>query len=160
MWERRLGNKGFRWIKWDRRKCWTFDCVCVCMYAHAYLLSHVQLFVTPWTIACQAPLPMEFSRQAYWSGLPFPSPGDLSDPGIDPLFLVSPALAGGFFTTRPPGKPQHLDIWYVGLHLYACPELFVRGEPLCWGVVVTLRYQLPVACLASWFFYYPFILYR
>ena len=54
---------------------------------------------TPWTVAGQAPLSMGFSRQEYWSGLPFPSPGDLPDPGIDP---VSPVLAGGFFTTEPP----------------------------------------------------------
>ena len=60
-------------------------------------------FATPWTIACQAPLSMEFSRQESWSGLPFPPPGDLPDLGIE---LVSPALAGGFFTTEPPGKPQ------------------------------------------------------
>ena len=65
-------------------------------------LSHVRLFATPWTIAYHAPPSMGFSRQESWSGLPFPSPGDLSDPGIEP---VSPALAGGFFTTEPPGKP-------------------------------------------------------
>ena len=53
------------------------------------LLIHVQLFVTPWTIANQAPLSMGFSRQEYWSGLPIPSPGDLPDPGIEP---VSPTL--------------------------------------------------------------------
>ena len=52
-----------------------------------------------WTIACQIPLSMEFSRQGYWSGLSFPTPGDLCDPGIEPTSLVSPALAGGFFTT-------------------------------------------------------------
>ena len=46
-------------------------------------LSHVQLFATPWTVAYQAPLSMGFSREEYWSGLPFPSPGDLSDPGIE-----------------------------------------------------------------------------
>ena len=61
--------------------------------------SRVQLFVTPWTVACQAPLSMRFSRQECWSGLPFPSPGDLSDPGIKPASRMSPALAGGFFTT-------------------------------------------------------------
>ena len=60
-------------------------------------LSHVQLFVTPWTVAHQAPPSMGFSRQEYWSGLPFPSPGDLPDPGIEPGF---PALAGGFFTVK------------------------------------------------------------
>ena len=61
--------------------------------------SHVQLFATPWTIARQAPLSMEFSRQEYWSGFPFSSPGYLSDLGIKPMSPVSPALAGGFFTT-------------------------------------------------------------
>ena len=56
------------------------------------------LFPTLWTVARQAPLSMGFSRQEYWSGLPFPSPGDLSDPRIEPTSLMSPALAGGFFT--------------------------------------------------------------
>jgi len=59
-------------------------------------------FVTPWTVACQAPLSMGFSRQEYWSGLPFPPPGDLPHPGTEPK---SSALVGGFFTTVPPGKP-------------------------------------------------------
>ena len=59
--------------------------------------------VTPWTVACQAPLSMGFPRQEYWSGFPFPSPGDFPDPGIKP---TSPALAGGFFTVEPLGKPQ------------------------------------------------------
>ena len=62
-------------------------------------------FVTPWTAACQAPLSMGFPRQEDWSGLPFASAGDLSDPGISP---ASSALAGGFFTTEPPGKPHHV----------------------------------------------------
>ena len=57
--------------------------------------------MTPWTVACQAPLSMGFSRQEYWSGLPFPSPGDLPDLVIE---LVSPALASGFFTVEPRGK--------------------------------------------------------
>ena len=60
---------------------------------------------TPWTIAHQAPLSMESSRQEYWSGLPFPTPGDLLDLGIKSASPVSPALAHGFFTTEPPGKP-------------------------------------------------------
>ena len=57
---------------------------------------------TPWTVAHQAPLFMVFPRQGYWSGLPFPSTGDLPDPGIE---LVLPALAGGLFTAKPQGKP-------------------------------------------------------
>ena len=56
------------------------------------------------TVARQAPLSMGLSRQEYWSGLPFPPLGDLPDPGIKPMSLVSPALAGRFFTTKPPGK--------------------------------------------------------
>ena len=66
------------------------------------MLSHfsrVQLFATPWTVACQVPLSMEFSRQEYWSGLPCPLPEDLTNPGIELASIMSPALAGGFFTT-------------------------------------------------------------
>ena len=63
------------------------------------LVSHVWLFVTPWTVAYQAPLSMEFSRQEYWSGLWCPLPGDLPDLGIRPTSLKSPPVAGGFFTT-------------------------------------------------------------
>jgi len=55
--------------------------------------------VNPWTVAHQALVPMEFSRQEYWSGLPFPTPGDLPDLGIESVSLGSPALAGGLFTT-------------------------------------------------------------
>ena len=66
------------------------------------MLSYVRLFVTPWSVAHRAPVSLEFSRQTYWNGLLFTLPGDLSDPGIKP---VSPALAGGFFTTEAPGKP-------------------------------------------------------
>ena len=65
-------------------------------------LSCVQLFETPWTVAHQAPLSMGFSRQEYWSGLPFPSPGDLPDPGIEPR---SPTLEADALTSEPPGKP-------------------------------------------------------
>ena len=64
-----------------------------------WMLSHIWLFVTAWAVACQAPLSMGFSRQEYWSGLPFPSPGDHPDPGIEFMFLASLVLAGGFLTT-------------------------------------------------------------
>ena len=69
------------------------------------MLSRIQLFVTHRTIAQQAPLFMEFSKQEYWSRLPFPPPRDLPDPGTEPVSPASPALAGKFFTTEPPGKP-------------------------------------------------------
>ena len=72
----------------------------VCMLSH---FSHVQFFVTPCTAAQQAPLSMGFFRQEYQSGLPFPFPGGLPNPGIKP---VSPASACGVFTTEPPEKPS------------------------------------------------------
>ena len=65
----------------------------------AKLLSHVHIFVTPWTVARQAPLSMRFSRPGYWSGLSCPPSGDLPDPGIELAPLIFSALAGGFFTT-------------------------------------------------------------
>ena len=71
----------------------------------ACMLSHLQLFTTPWTVARQAPLRLKFSRQEYWSELPFPPPRDLPDPGIKPTSPTSPALAGISFTTEPHGKP-------------------------------------------------------
>ena len=67
------------------------------------LPSHVQLFATPWTIAHQAPPSMGFSRQEYWSGLPFPSPGDLPDPGVEPR---SPALQADALTSKPTLFPE------------------------------------------------------
>ena len=71
-------------------------CARVCVLSH---FCRVRLFATLWTVARQAPLSMGFSRQEHWSGLPCPSPGDLPDSGIEPASLMSPALAGGFFTT-------------------------------------------------------------
>ena len=72
---------------------------CCCLVTKSSLDS----FGTPWTVACEAHLSMGFPRQEYRSGLPFPSPGDLPDPGIE---HTSPALAGGFFISVPPGKPS------------------------------------------------------
>ena len=72
--------------------------LCMCFLSR---FGHVPLCVSPWTVACQTPLSMRFSRQEYWSGLPFPILGDLPDPGIEP---PSSASAGGFLTALPPGK--------------------------------------------------------
>ena len=68
-------------------------------------------FVVLWIIACQAPLSMGFPRQEYWSGLPFPPPGDIPEIGIKPTSLASPALAGGVFIAEPLGKP--ISIQYI-----------------------------------------------
>ena len=78
---------------------WGGACVCECARTYA----QIQLLVTTWTVTHQAPLSVGFSRQAYWSGLPFPTPGDLPDPGIKP---GSPVLIGRFFITVPPEKPR------------------------------------------------------
>ena len=72
----------------------------LCMYV-CYSHSHVQLFEILWTVACQAPLSMGFSRQEHWSGLPFPSPGNLPNPGMTP---ESPALQADSLPSEPPGK--------------------------------------------------------
>ena len=72
-----------------------------------YSLSRVQLFATPWAASCQASLSMEFSRQEYWSGFPFPSPGDLPDPGTEPGF---PAWQADSFPSKPPGKHPNQNI--------------------------------------------------
>ena len=71
--------------------------MCACMLS---CFSHVHLFATLWTVACQAPLSMGFSKQEYWSVLPCPPPRDLPHPGFESASLMSPALAGKFFITR------------------------------------------------------------
>ena len=100
------------------------------IHTQVKLFSRVQLFVTPWTH--QAPPSMGFSRQEYWSGLPFPSPGDFPDPGIEPRF---PALQADTLSSEPPGKPASVRMasikksWYRegggrrvqdGEHMYTC----------------------------------------
>ena len=87
---------------------WATEHMCTHTFSSVQLLSRVRLFVTPSTVARQAPLSMEFSRQEYWSGLPFPSPGDIPNSGIERVFLACSALAGRFFTTMPPGKPPKM----------------------------------------------------
>ena len=81
---------------------WSF----VCPQNEVKLLSRVRLFATPWTVTHQAPPSMGFSRQEYWSGLPFPSPGDLPNPGVK---VRSPGLQADSLLPEPPGKPQHLQ---------------------------------------------------
>ena len=104
-------------------------CVCVCVCEVASVLS--RFFATPRTVAHQAPLFMGFSRQEYWSGLPCPPPGHLPDPGIDPASLMSPALAGRFFTTvatwEAPIKPvtYKLLLCHILLTVYVCVTVHI-----------------------------------
>ena len=88
-------------------------CVCVCIHTHVVqLLSHVQLFATPWTVACQAPSVHWIFQVRILEWLPCPSPRDLPNPGIK---TTSPALADRFFTTESPGKPLYMHIVFYSL---------------------------------------------
>ena len=87
------------------------------------MLCHVWLSAAPWTVGHQASLSMEFSWPEYWSSLPFPTSGDLSNSGTKPESLACPALAGGFFTTEPPGMP----LGHVSPFLYPRASLTVTG---------------------------------
>ena len=82
------------------------SCKCICMCAKSGLSAIL------WTVALQAPLSMGFSRQEYWSGLPCPPPGDLPDPGMEPVSLMSPALTGRFFTPS--------ATWEALYNVYSC----------------------------------------
>ena len=100
---------------------------------HVYVISHfshVHLFVTlwMWIIAHQAPLCMGFSRQEYWNRLPCPPRGDFPNPGIEPASLLSPALAGRFFTTVPPGKPSSESIFGLS---HDPPMCVPASQPTC-----------------------------
>ena len=111
--------------------------------------SHVRLFATPWTVACQTPLSMGFSRQEYWSGLPFPSPGDLPDPGMEP---GSPALQAGSLLSEPAGKPclQFMHIYLklplpslLILSLFSITQIFVCSlthSIICTGLLLHAKY--------------------
>ena len=89
-------------------------------------------FVTPWTVAFQTPLSMEFPRQEYWSGLLFPAPADRPDSGIE---TVSPAVADRFFTTEPPGKPNKLTEPWVKMQINITIFMWTQtiSDPLFWS---------------------------
>ena len=113
--------------------------------------SRVQLFVTPWTVAHQDPLSVGFSVQEHWSGLPFPFPGDLPDPGIKP---TSPTLAGGFFTTELPGEPPNCsEPRFLACSLFIQWKLIWKPQPgPCPSSVCRPSGQLtppPPSCLAK-----------
>jgi len=98
-----------------------------------------RLFATPWTVAYQPPPSMGFSRQGYWSGLPFPSPGDLPDPGIK---LESPAFQADALTSEPPGKPNHM------FNRIASPEIpIIRKQR---RVMVRLHREAGLTLVLSW----------
>ena len=99
------GQRGTVVLKWEKMRnsyqdLYTRACACVCS-----VTSVVSDSATPWTVAHQAPLSMGFSRQEHWTGLPWPPPENLPDPGIEPKSPASPALQVDSLPTEPPGKP-------------------------------------------------------
>ena len=119
------------------------------------LRSCVRLCATLRTAARQAPLSTELSRQEHWSGLPRPPPGDLPDSGTEPTSQVSPALAGGLLTTKPPGKPQlhytplNIDIWGLtpGSPIFAHLNLIISTFSLCFFLQLFLTQYLSILLL-------------
>ena len=106
----RFSQVGFKWLQVVNNCCRCFCCV--------------WRLATPWTVVCLDPLPMEFSNQRYWSGVLFPTPGDLPYPGIEPRSLVSPALAGRFLTANATkGYIHFLNLLHI---------------PLLWSLFLTL----------------------
>ena len=94
------------WVNWVICEATLYLCYLCLVYCYCYCLVAILVanyFVTPWTVTCQTPLPTSFPRQEYWSGLPFPSPGDLPNPGIEP---GSPALEADALPSEPPGKSK------------------------------------------------------
>ena len=103
----------------DLLQAWLRHLHCV-----ACLLSHVRLFATPQTVAYQAPLPMGFCRQEYWSGLPFPPPGDLPEPGTEPVFPVSPALQVILYRLS---HKNQISVSLVHINFYSPTEFFLSA---------------------------------
>ena len=108
------------------------------------LLSDIWLFVALWTEPYQSPLSMDFSRREYWSGLPFPTPGDLRDSGIEPTFFASPVLVGRFFSTVLPGKPFSPSFF----PFLTLPNLqWIKSTSIFWH---PLHPVTPVVCSPGW----------
>ena len=104
LWERKLRSSDWDFLNTDTPAEHLLSLIFKVVMLSRFSL--VWFFAIPWTAACQAPPSMGFSRQEYWSGLPCPSPGDLPDPGIQPASLMSPALAGKFFTASATPEAQ------------------------------------------------------
>ena len=111
-------------------------------------LRRVQLFVTPWTVDYQAPPSMGFSRQEYWSGLPFPSPGDLPDPGIK---SGSPSLQADTLLSEPPGKPSSAKYWQLNLQKFPgfCYAFHHLSETILTEAHITLLQSVHQRLLSS-----------
>ena len=141
------------------------------------VFSHLQLFGTPWTVACQAPPSMGFPRQGYWSGLPFPPPGGLPDPGIEAASTQAPALAGRFFTPEPPGKlsswprssirqetnlplSHSLTCSFMDLFIYSLPDSSIHSFTQSLKALVSLKFSALLLATYRWGQEKPFIFWK
>ena len=134
-----------------------YTCIHVCV--HVQSPRHIRLFATPWTVAHHALLFMGSSKQEYWSRLPFVSPRDLPEPGIEPASPMTPALATGFFTTEPPGKPIYVSI-FLQTHLPSrLPHNIERSSVCytagpCWLSILNLAVcTCPSQTVKRWFLF-------
>ena len=130
-WDLYIGEDNWKGREREKENETTKLTICCCLVTKSCLI-----LCDLWTIACQAPLSLGFPRQDYWSGLPFPSPGHLPDPGIIP---ASPALAGGVFTTEPPGKPKYtieIHKYKVNLILAESTKCEINRIKSRWGTVI------------------------
>ena len=135
----------FHCVTWQRVH-WISGLFCVC--ARSYLT-----LCDPWTVVHQVPLSLEFSRQENWGGLPFPSPGDLPNPGIKPVSLVSPALAGRFFTTASPEKPKEWAKHPLNIvidHFYFFLDKLLVQICLFWVIAIFLWVSFTLFGLPWW----------
>ena len=121
-------------------------CECTLSGYSSFTVSN-QRFATPELMVHQGPLSMEFSRQECWGGLPFPSPGDLPDPGIKPTSLASPALAGGFFTSWGTGEAPVIRIGKSQPFLF---WIETELRPASWATEIKASKNL---CVCVWVFF-------
>ena len=145
----------------SNRICIMCECVLICFSLTLYVRLSVWLSATLWTVSHQVHLSMGFSRQEYCSGLPFPLPGDLPSPGMEPESLTSPALAGRFFTSSPPKEAQNWHQWpHIDLHTrihwgakyYKCQHSSLESHSLIglqWGS--DIKKLKKVSLHSTWF---------
>ena len=131
-------------LRWKTQRVYTLFyswlyALCSCVLSHC---SHVQLFATPWTIARQAPLSMEFSRQEYWSGLPFPSPGKLPDPGMEPESLPLQADSSPSDTREAPVVCITYIIFRYPINVLKPCCLMIWTSPSAWHDLAESEHRL------------------
>ena len=141
-----------------------YICPRVELVGHAQSFRHVQLFTVPWTVAHLAPLSMGSSRQVYWSEVPCPPPGDLPNPGNEPMSFGSPALAGGFFTTKTTWAALLGQSYGSYILVFSGTSIvrYIGAGPTCISTHNTRelpsRYHFSIPCILALFILAPWFL--